>query len=155
MAVTPRNLQQAQELETLLAEEELSQEARQRLSLMIEQLRLGRMVDEAVPPNIRVDEPIPGHHKAADEARAASPTGDLPRTDIAPAPPPSELVATHEFAAAVPRSSVATFNPEVEAAAAEGVAHEQTMMAQGARRFHPQLPDVERAMPVDDTREEL
>jgi hypothetical protein len=155
MAVSPRNLQQAQELEALLVEEELSDDARQRLAAVVEQLRLGRQIDEPIPLNIRIDEPIPGHHKAADAARAASPTGDLPRTDISPAPAPAELMATHEFAKPAPRATVASLNPELETAAEEGVAHERAMVAQGARRFHPQLPDVERAMPVDDQRENL
>jgi hypothetical protein len=157
MAVSRFNLEQAAELEDLLAEEEVSDEARERLAAMVETLRSGRIFEELVPPNIRIDEPIPGHHKKADEARAASPTGDLPRTDISPAPAPEEILPPHEFArpVRVKRASVADLNPELGAEAQEGVLHEKAMVAAGARRFHPALPDVEKAMPYDDMRENL
>jgi hypothetical protein len=157
MTMTALQMQQAEELETLLAEEELSADARERLQEMVDQLRLGRLLEELIPPNIRSDEPIPGHHKGADAARAQSPTGDLPRTDIAAPKPPEEMKATHQFARPVRRSrpSVADLNPGQDAEAAAGEAHDRALVTQGARRFHPQLPDVESAMPYEDQRNEL
>src|SRR4051812_26964997 len=109
------NLTQAMLIEELLEErgEELAPEVRERMGLIADQLRTNRR-DEIVPPNIRVDEPIPGAHPKADAARAESATGDLPRSDVTAAVPPEEMVPTHAFSKSVARSrpSVADFNPE-------------------------------------------
>lgn len=154
MAVSPVHLQHAEELETLLAEGDFSPEVRERLSFIAEQLRLGRMLEEIVPPNIRIDEPIPGHHKAADAARAQSPTGDLPRTDIAAPKPPEEMVPTHAFSKVVRRQrpSVADLNPSAGDDAGQV---EKSFAAAGVARRMPALPDVEHAVPEGDTRDEL
>lgn len=159
MALENVHQQHAADIEAMLAEhDELSPEVRERLSFIAEQLRLGRMLEEIIPPNIRVDEPIPGHHKAADEARAASPTGDLPRTDITPPPPPELVVAPHAFGRAVrtARPSVADLNPDLGGGEEAAAAHERQLVAAGqARRFHPALPDVEKAIPEGDLRNDL
>src|SRR6266516_1386232 len=92
--------QQAFEIQQLLEDYELPQEARERLAELQRDLLVGR-IDEMVPPNIPIDEPIPGRHRQADAARAESATGDLPRSDRAPAMPPEEIRAPHAFATPV------------------------------------------------------
>lgn len=142
-------VEHAAEIDALLEETDVSDDVRERLEFIAEQLRLGRDLQEIIPPNIRVDEPIPGRHRLADAARAQSPTGDLPRTDITPPPPPEEQVPPHAFAkpGRAQRASVADLNPGQDADVAEGIRMEQALVAEGARRFHPPLPDVERALP--------
>lgn len=154
MGVNPTHLRHAQDIEALLASNDLSPEVRERLSFIAEQLRLGKMLEEIVPPNIRVDEPIPGHLKAADAARQTSPTGDLPRTDITPAPPPELVVAPHAFGREVDRQrpSVAALNASV---GDDAGAVEQSFAAAGLARKMPVLPDVEHAIPFGDTRSDL
>lgn len=90
------NILQANQLEELLGRDDLPEDVRQRLAFVSQNLRQGN-VYEIIPPNIPVDEPIPGRHALADQARAASPTGDLPRSDRAPVPAPEEVVPPHEF----------------------------------------------------------
>jgi hypothetical protein len=130
---------QALEIETMLEEQGdlLPEEVRGRLDSLLDAIRYGRR-DEMIPPNIPVDEPIPGQHPGADEARAASPTGDLPRTDREAPKPPEEMIAPHAFAKPTPvrKPSVADLNPEMPPPIAE----------HGPRAFPP-LPPVERALP--------
>lgn len=152
------DLTQAALIEELLEEqgEALAPEVRERMATITDALRTNRR-EEINAPNIRADEPNPGVHPGADAARAASPTGDLPRTDIAPPTPPEEIVAPHDFAKIVRRSqparvaagpSVADLNPDQGSAFASGAARANPdLVAQMAgSRAMPSLPTVEHAV---------
>lgn len=139
------SLLQAAMIDELLEEqgEELPAAVRERMAGIAEALR-SRRRDELNPPNIPVDEPIPGTHPRADEARALSPTGDLPRSDRTPAPAPEEIVPPHEFVTATTRrrrsSVMEDLTPDEGAPVlAEGGGWQRSQPP-------PQVP-VERALP--------
>lgn len=142
------NLTQAALIEELLEERgaELAPDLRERMAEIAQGLRTNRR-DEVTPPNIPVDEPIPGAHPGADRARAMSSTGDLPRTDRAAPVPPEEQVPTHEFAKTVKRTrpSVADFNPVPDAPLANELGSGPAAAAAG-RHAIPSLPTVEHAL---------
>jgi hypothetical protein len=151
------NILQAAQLDELLQRDDLPDDVRQRLAYVAGNLRQG-VSQEITPPNIPIDEPIPGRHARADEARASSPTGDLPRSDRAPAPAPEEIVPPHEFGEVMSitrarsgqpppgYTSVGDLNPDNGGIGA-GRAVDVEAMA-GSRNAPPPMLDVEAALPA-------